>query len=217
MERRSSILILGMILTSWVTYQYPHEAFSIVDNNSSQIKEGFSLYHSPKFGFDIAYPTDWVVEESPAGDGIYINAPISTQDKIDNSPKSLEEVLEEVKGNIEDIESGESDSISMAISIRNQTAEDPDNIKTLGVQTIQGKREFNPSINIIEASETTLAGLPAFKVVYTYGLSNGIKEMYIETLSNNEIYHVGYSAPSYLYDIYLPEVKYAINSTKINN
>jgi hypothetical protein len=140
MKRRSSILILGMILTSWVTYQYPHEAFSIVDNNSSQIKEGFSLYHSPKFGFDIAYPTDWVVEESPAGDGIYINAPISTQDKIDNSKKSLEEVLEEVKGNIEDIESGESDSISMAISIRNQTAEDPDNIKTLGVQTIQGKR-----------------------------------------------------------------------------
>jgi PsbP-like protein len=206
-----------MILTSWVTYQYPHEAFSIVDNNCSQIKDGFSLYHSPKFGFDIAYPTDWVVEESPAGDGIYINAPISTQDKIDNSTKSLEEVLEEVKGNIEDIESDSPDSISMAISIRNQTAEDPDNIKTLGVQTIQGKREFNPSINIIEASETTLAGLPAFKVVYIYGLSNGIKEMYIETLSNNEIYDVGYSAPSYLYDIYLPEVEYAINSTKINN
>jgi hypothetical protein len=206
-----------MILTSWVTYQYPHEAFSIVDNNCSQIKDGFSLYHSPKFGFDIAYPTDWVVEESPAGDGIYINAPISAQDKIDNSTKSLEEVLEEVKGNIEDIESDSPDSISMAISIRNQTAEDPDNIKTLGVQTIQGKREFNPSINIIEASETTLAGLPAFKVVYTYGLSNGIKEMYIETLSNNEIYDVGYSAPSYLYDIYLPEVEYAINSTKINN
>jgi hypothetical protein len=47
-----------MSLICWVAYQYPHEAFSIVDNNSSQIKEGFSLYHSPKFGFDIAYPTD---------------------------------------------------------------------------------------------------------------------------------------------------------------
>jgi hypothetical protein len=166
MKPRSSILILGMILTYWVAYQYPHEAFSIVDNNSSQIKEGFSLYHSPKFRFDIAYPTDWVVEESPAGDGIYINAPTSTQDKIDNSTKSPEEVLEEVKRIIEDIKSGESESISMAISIRNQTAEDPDNIKTLGVQTIQGKREFDPGINIIEASETTLAGLPAFKVVW---------------------------------------------------
>jgi hypothetical protein len=207
-----------MILTFCVTYQYQNQAkgaFALA-NGGSLIKEGFSLYHSPKFGFDIAYPTDWLVEESPAGDGIYINAPISTQDKIDNSTKSLEEVIEEVKGNIEAIESGESDSISMAISIRNQTAEDPDNIKTLGVQTIQGKIEFNPSINIIEASETTLAGLPAFKVVYTYGLSNGIKEMSIETLSNNEIYTVGYSAPSYLYDVYLPEVEYALNSTKIN-
>jgi hypothetical protein len=204
-----------MILTFCVVYQYQNLAKEVFA--TSQLKEGFSVYHSPKLGFEIAYPSDWVVEESPMGEGVYINAPISTQGKIDNSTKSLEEVLEEVKGKIEDIESGETESILMQIRVRNQTAEDPDNIKTLGVQTLQGKREFNPSINIIEASETTLAGLPAFKVVYTYGLSSGIKEMYVETLSNNEIYHVGYSAPSYLYDVYLPEVEYAINSTKINN
>jgi hypothetical protein len=137
--------------------------------------------------------------------------------KLINSTKSLEEVLEEVKGKIEDIESGETESILMQIRVRNQTAEDPDNIKTIGVQSIQAKKEINPSINIIETSETTLAGLPAFKIVYTYGLSSGIKEMSIETLSNNEIYTIGYSAPSYLYDVYLPEVEYALNSTKINN
>jgi hypothetical protein len=213
------MLILGMLLTFCVIYQYQNqakEAFALA-NDGSETKEGFSLYRSPKLGFDIAYPSDWVVEESPIGDGIYINAPISTQGKIDNNTKSLEEVLGEVKGKIEDIESGETESILMQIRIRNQTAEEPNNIKTIGVQGIQAKREINPSINIIETSETTLSGLPAFKIVYTYGLSSGIKEMSIETLSNNEIYTIGYSAPSYLYDVYLPEVEYALNSTKINN
>jgi hypothetical protein len=36
---------------------------------SAQIKEGFSLYHNPKSGFEIAYPSDWVVEESPVDEG----------------------------------------------------------------------------------------------------------------------------------------------------
>jgi PsbP-like protein len=203
-----------MILTFCVVYQYQNLAKEVFA--TSQLKEGFSVYHSPKLGFEIAYPSDWVVEESPMGEGVYINAPISTQGKIDNSTKSLEEVLEEVKGKIEDIESGETESILMQIRVRNQTAEDPDNIKTIGVQSIQAKKEINPSINIIETSETTLAGLPAFKIVYTYGLSSGIKEMSV-ALSNNEIYTVGYSAPTFLYDVYLPEVEYAFNSTKINN
>lgn len=107
------MLILGMILTFCVVYQYQNQAKEVFAfaNDGSQIKEGFSIYHSPKLGFEIAYPSDWVVEESPMGDGIYINAPISTQGKIDNSTKSLEEVLEEVKGKIEDIESGETESI----------------------------------------------------------------------------------------------------------
>lgn len=216
MNLPSYMLMLGIILTCWVTCQYQNVAFALVDSNSSQVKEGFSIHHSPKLGFEMAYPSDWLVEESPMGDGIYINAPISTNGKIDNTTKNLEEVLEEAKSKIEDIQSGESESILMQIRIRNQTIEDPDNIKTIGVKTIQAKRDINPSINIIETSETTLAGLPAFKIVYTYGISSGIKEMSIETLSNNKIYTIGYAAPSYLYDVYLPEVEYAINSTKID-
>jgi hypothetical protein len=223
----SYILILGMILTFCVTYQNQNQAkevFALTDNGS-QIKEGFSLYHSPKFGFDIAYPSDWGVEEDEWG--IFINFPISAQSEDDNLTQAeddnltqaevIENLLEETQKEIEDIESGESESILMRVHIRNQTAEDPDNIKTLGVQSIQSRKENFPDTNIIEASETTLAGLPAFKTVYTYGLSNGIKGMEIETLSNNKTYSVSYSAPSYLYDVYLPELEYALNSTKIYN
>jgi|SRR5919106_1187675 hypothetical protein len=189
-------------------------------NDGSHIKEGFTLYHSPKLGFDIAYPSDWVVEESGMEDGIYIDAPVSTQSENDNGTKSIdaksiEEALNEAQKKIEDINLGESESISMGMFVRNQTAQDPDNIKTLGVQSLQSKRERISNVNIIEASETTFAGLPAFKTVYTYGLSSGIKEMSIQALSNNKTYTLSYSAPSYLYDIYLPEVEYAINSTKI--
>ena len=77
----SYILILGMILTFCVTYQYQNQAKEVfaLANDSSQIKEGFSLYHSPKLGFDFAYPSDWVVEEY--SDGIFINFPISAQSK----------------------------------------------------------------------------------------------------------------------------------------
>ncbi|MGA7691775.1 MAG: PsbP-related protein [Nitrososphaeraceae archaeon] len=206
----SYMMILGMIFSFCVAYQ-AKEVFATT-NDSSQIKEGFSIYHSPKLGFDIPYPSDWSVEEDQWG--IFINFPVSTQDKIDNSTKSVEEALEEAQRAIEDIESGESESILMRVHVRNQTAEDPDNIKTLGVQSIQSRQENFPDVNTIEASESTLAGLPAFKTVYTLF---GIKEMEIETLSNNKIYTVSYSAPSYLYDVYLPEVEYAINSTKINN
>ena len=124
--------------------------------------------------------------------------------------------MEEARREIEDIESGESESILMGMFVRNQTAEDPDNIKTLGVQSIQSRKENFPDVNTIEASETTLAGLPAFKTVYTF-LSSGIKEMEIQALSNNKTYTVSYSAPSYLYDVYLPEVEYALNSTKIKS
>ena len=176
MNLPSYILILGIILTCWVTCQYQNVAFALVDNNSSQVKEGFSIYHSPKLGFEMAYPSDWLVEESSMGDGIYINAPISTNGKIDNTTKNLEEVLEEAKSKIEDIESGESESILMQIRIRNQTVEDPDNIKTLGVQSIQSRKENFPDTNVIEASETTFAGLPAFKTVNTYGLSMGLRK-----------------------------------------
>ena len=123
MNLPSYILILGIILTCWVTCQYQNVAFALVDNNSSQVKEGFSIYHSPKLGFEMAYPSDWSVEESSMGDGIYINAPISTNGKIDNTTKNLEEVLEEAKSKIEEIESGESESILMQIRIRNQTVE----------------------------------------------------------------------------------------------
>lgn len=95
-------------------------------------------------------------------------------------------------------------------------AEDPDSIKTIRVQRVLALKEGNPSINIIEASETTLAGLPAFKIVR--GLSYSLPtEMSIITLSNNKIYTISYYAPSYLYDVYLPEVEYAIDSIKINN
>lgn len=56
------MLILGMILTFCVTYQYQNEVFALA-NDGSQIKEGFSLYHSPKLGFDIEYSSDWTVKE----------------------------------------------------------------------------------------------------------------------------------------------------------
>jgi hypothetical protein len=209
------MMIIGVIFSHCITYEYQHEAFALVDNNSSKIKEGFSLYHSPELGVDIAYPSDWFVEQSdePMKYGIYINSPASTQNKIDNKTKTIEEALEKAQGLI----SGESEFTDIfMIDVRNKTVEDPDNIKAIGVQTIQDKKERDPNVNIIEASETTLAGLPAFKIVstYTHGAS-GIKEMSIDTLSNNKVYTVSYVSPSYLYDVYLPEVEYAINSTKI--
>jgi hypothetical protein len=59
----SYMLILGMILTFCVVYQYQNQAKEVFAfaNDGSQIKEGFSVYHSPKLGFEIAYPSDWVV------------------------------------------------------------------------------------------------------------------------------------------------------------
>src|ERR671910_748749 len=90
------VLILGMILTYCVTYQYQHDAFALINNNASQIKEGFSLYHSPKLGIEIAYPSDWSVEESQMKE-VYINAPTSTQSKIDNKTETIEEAIEKAK------------------------------------------------------------------------------------------------------------------------
>jgi hypothetical protein len=58
-----------------------------------------------------------------------------------------------------------------------------------------------------------------YNVIYPYIRSlstSGIKEMSIETLSNNKIYTLSYSSPSYLYEVYLPEVEYVIDSIKIN-
>jgi hypothetical protein len=68
-------------------------------------------------------------------------------------------------------------------------------------------------------STTTIAGNPAYKIVYTAKNDEGIdlKNMTIWTINNNRVYDITYSASRLSYSDYLPTIEEIINSLKFES
>jgi len=85
------------------------------------------------------------------------------------------------------------------------------------------KARFLPDFKITELDKmTTFAGLPAYKLNYTYTKKNmgdtiKMTSTNIFTIKNNKAYLISFEAPITLYHFYQPNLKKIIDSFRITN
>lgn len=93
-------------------------------------------------------------------------------------------------------------------------------MKSYVAKTIEQLNELIPNFRIVESVETTLSNLPAYKVTYTASnpfTNNEVKEMHVYIVKHAKTYDISNSAPTSLYDVYLPEAQESINTFEIMN
>lgn len=74
-----------------------------------------------------------------------------------------------------------------------------------------------PSIQLVETSQTTLAGTPAVQNIYTYhDAGPNLRLMQVYTLSNNKAYVISYTATDEHFQKYLPLIQEMLGSFEIH-
>jgi eukaryotic-like serine/threonine-protein kinase len=81
--------------------------------------------------------------------------------------------------------------------------------KELVDQNILDLKNKNPSFNLIELFPTTIAGLPAYQVLYT---TSGYKTLNVCTIKGNKVYMIVYGAKPDTYQNYISTVEQMIAS-----
>jgi hypothetical protein len=83
--------------------------------------------------------------------------------------------------------------------------------------SLSGYRNISDSVTILESNTTTLAGLPAHRIVFTEEAQNQqFKKTQVWTVKDNKAYVITFSAQAPRYDDYLPSIEIMINSLKLN-
>ncbi|MFZ0405797.1 MAG: hypothetical protein WAL79_08235, partial [Nitrososphaeraceae archaeon] len=60
----------------------------------------------------------------------------------------------------------------------------------------------------------TIDNNPAVSYTFGYDLSGKMKELYVGTIINNTVFHIGYAAPLDEFDLFLPTVEKVLDSIK---
>lgn len=154
--------------------------------------ENFLLYQNSKYGISIKYPKTWKVEEIES---------IVTGDvaKFYLPPKES------------------TDSLPPQVTVEIQNLKYATSLQDFSKQKINEIRQFLPDAKINEQRLTTLANLPAEKVVYT-GEDDPytVKRMAVWTLKDNKAYIITYTVEESQYDDFVNTAKVMIDSLQIN-
>jgi serine/threonine-protein kinase len=132
-------------------------------------------YQDPAKAMQIKHPTTWTTQENVMGSTAVFLSP------RENAQDFFQENINII-------------SFDLAMTLDQYTAYAENQIK----QSITDAR-------IIESSPTTLAGLPAHKLVFTGRQGqNNLKWMQVWTIKNNKVYLLTYTAEEGNYNAYLP-------------
>ena len=160
-------------------------------NSSNSIN--FSTYENPIFGVRILYPANWDKQEntSSSNDNSTLIDLVAFSPPFKNNSDIVGKLIVQVD-NISDIK-----PITLA-NYANDTVSDL-------------KQDFR-----VSESDATLAGNPAYKIVYT-GLEASIdlKAMMVMTIKGDRAYIISYTAEPENYSYYLPTVQKMIDSFEI--
>ena len=155
----------------------------------SQLGNELEIYQNQDFGFKIAYPFSWQEAES-IGSGI---AYVIFVSPLENNNDKFNERLAVHVGNVYSSTTLGAFSDTYISNIRN-----------------------NPNSEVISATESTISGSAAEKLVYT--LRQGEKQFGILeqwTIKNNKVYQISFYGELEKYQTYLPNVEELINSFEI--
>ena len=162
-------------------------------NKHSSNSINFSTYENPIFGVRILYPAYWDKQEnsSSSKDNSTLTDLVAFSPPFKNNSDIVGKLIVQVD-NISDIK-----PITLA-NYANDTVNDL-------------KQDFR-----VSESDATLAGNPAYKIVYT-GLEASIdlKAMMVMTIKGDRAYIISYTAEPEKYSYYLPTVQKMIDSFEI--
>jgi hypothetical protein len=152
----------------------------------------FKLYENPFYGIQIQYPSNWKID---VGDIVSFLPPARADSE------AIRPSL------IVDIESTHNWSSYL-------------NLNEYLTSVTKGYDNIYFDVKVIESStNSTLAGKPAFKLVFTkVGFDNiNYKSMEISTIIGNKAYSVTYTAEEKWYSDYLPTIQKMIDSFQLND
>lgn len=172
-------------------YFQPKEAMAQTAGQSNSTK--FLTYESPIFGIKILYPTNWDKQENASSSST--NSTLN--DIVTFSPplKNSSDIIGKLAVKVDDIS----------------------DIKptTLAIYADAIVSDLKQDFRVTE-SNATLAGNPAYKVVYS-GLEESVdlQAMLVMALKEDKVYIISYTAEPEKYSYYLPTVQKMIDSFEI--
>lgn len=185
MPALSSLTIKNMVL-----YSSPQQAMAQTLTPSQDTKtttSNFLTYENNTLGIKIQYPSDWIKmqKESVYGFIVSFRSPIST-------------------------ESGKAPSVLGSLGIDVINLHSKTSLTDYIFSYTYSLKKYHPEVKINESNATTLAGNPAYKILFTD--SKGIKIMQIWTIKGYKIYHIIYPIADF---ISLPVLQRMIDSFQI--
>lgn len=173
-------------------YFQPKEAMAQTTGQSNSTK--FFTYESPIFGIKILYPTNWGKQEnaSSSSNNSTLNDIVTFSPPLKNSS----DIIGKLAVKVDDISDIKPTTLAMyADAIVSDL-----------------KQDFR-----VTESNATLAGNPAYKVVYS-GLEESVdlQAMLVMALKGDKVYIISYTAEPEKYSYYLPTVQKMIDSFEIS-
>jgi serine/threonine-protein kinase len=159
-------------------------------NPKSTTSGNITTYENANYGFSINYPSDWTKQEHiPNGTGSHVVVLFVLP--TNNVSENLNVVVDE--------------SIEPSTTLKEQTQ-----------ANLEQLQQDHPDFKLLESGNTTLAGNPAYKIVYTASANQKfIKAMQVWTLSNGSYYLITYKTGPSNYDKYVETAQQMINSFEL--
>ena len=153
-----------------------------------------TVYSNPDHGIKINYPANWKLDEHHYTDKFIAHLTSTLKNSSDVSPATFTVSVETLKKNI---------------SLDNYT----------NANLAKAKQSL-PHFQLIESNATTLAGIPAHKIVYTFlspdpTIQIPFESMNIWTIKHGKAYNISYTQARSQYNKYLEVTEHMINSFSI--
>ena len=163
-------------------------------NANATTANNFLVYTNPNHGIRIDYPANWKLDEHPYADKFVAHLTSTLKNSSDVSPATFTVSVETLKKNI---------------SLDNYT----------NANLAKAKQSL-PHFQLIESNATTLAGIPAHKIVYTFlspdpAIQIPFESMNIWTLKHGKAYNISYTQARSQFTKYLEVTEHMINSFTI--
>jgi serine/threonine-protein kinase len=164
------------------------------DSLNATTANNFLVYTNPIHGIRIDYPANWKLDEHPYADRFVAHLTSSLKNSSDVSPATITISVETLKKNI---------------SLDNYT----------NTNLAKAKQSL-PRFHLIESNATTLAGIPAHKIVYTFlspdpAIQIPFTSMNIWTIKQGKAYNISYTQARSQFTKYLEVTEHMINSFTI--
>jgi hypothetical protein len=191
--RNKSILSM-LVLIMIISYVYPTVATkqTVFAQQTTKPTTNFLPYVNSTYGIKLQYPSSWDKEENGTRQDTETDV-VTFYPPAVNSNTSLDISIDDI-------------SDEKGIALAQYTSNGVSDLK----QSLKNFKLVGLSTNSV------LAGLPAYKSIYTYADQNAIfKDMEIGAIKGDKAYILTYEAGVNEYDKYLPIIQELINSFQI--